>query len=260
MKKTVLGFMVAILVGAGVLGFATTEVRAAQEQHTVLVRAQHVLQGQWWDNIEGIHFGLRYNGVMVDNGITNDSGWTLLHWSGSVDGAYIYVISSPFVSAETVDSVRASTSHYNHLLNQFSKRWEFTRDPYQSTPPPVVTPPTPVGNVITVVTGSNPRIELNGIHVPGAELEIRGEGHTMVPLRMLSELIGAEVGFDDVGRRALVNFPNGQSFVLPIDSMATECGLPLAYASFIGPDGRTRVPLAFFRAVDGVTVNSRPGI
>ena len=257
MKKVSLGFtrlICAVLFCAMVVGFMPMEVQAEQTVRIrILVYGPPDAAG-WMVALENIHFGLYSHGERVDEGRTSPIGIIDFDWTGSLAHLYIHVLDS---GEFTLEKTRIPVYGTPIVRNNIDFIFDFERG---SSTTPGVTPPAPT-NTLVVIGGANPQIELRGQIIPNASpviVETAAGGVTLVPLRVISENMGAQVQWNGELRQVTVAY-NNRNVVLTIDRVEVEGHDNLPHAPILINDS-THVPLRFLgETVLGLAVDFQPG-
>ena len=256
MKKVKTGFtrlICAVLFCAMVVGLAPVTAQASGNITIGIIAYGPADATGWRSALENIHFGLVRNGEKVDDAFTDSWGEIDFSWQGPLDSLYLYVLDSgKFVTERTRIPLYTLTVVRNTVVYIF----DFER----GTPPPPITPPPPPTNTLTVIGGANPQIELRGQIIPNASaviVETAAGGVTLVPLRVISENMGAQVQWNGELRQVTVTY-NNRTVVLTIDRVEVEGHDNLPHAPVLINDS-THVPLRFLgETVLGLEVGFRP--
>ena len=99
-------------------------------------------------------------------------------------------------------------------------------------------------------------LSINGNNVEVETPYVVGEGTTLVPIRVISEAFGANVGWDGATQTVTVE-NNGTSIVLQIGNktaIVNGVSIPLAEAPQLTKNGYTMIPLRFISETLGATV------
>ncbi|MCL2225431.1 MAG: copper amine oxidase N-terminal domain-containing protein [Defluviitaleaceae bacterium] len=119
--------------------------------------------------------------------------------------------------------------------------------PERPTPPPMPLPP--AGQTAILLTIGNAVYSVNGVQHTADEAPFIADGRTMVPIRLVSEALGAEVGWDgDTRTVTIVSGATNLSLVLDVP-LPNNMGTPTLHG------GRTFVPVAFVAESLGATVS-----
>lgn len=231
--------------------------------------------------LSGIEFALVHNGQQIDYGVTNARG-IVVNSQGRVDfrastpteGYYLHLINSGGIYSTKGDIFPIIVDNPLDDVAAISIVWEFyspgTVRPEEPTPPedpappvqdpPVQDPPPQILNTLVVNQephGQNPTIDLRGTRLQNAAAVIMGEGTTMVPLRVITEYMGAAVAWNGELRQVTVTLPNGVIVLLAIDSVHVDGFDDLPHPPVIIND-LTHVPLRFIGELLGLEVSWNP--
>jgi len=255
MKKIASRVLAIILVCIMAVGFAV-EVQARGQ--TIIVTAYHIpdaTTGQT-HTIPNMRFGL-YNGTTRLHEITTDRHGSFdFNWNGPIEDLDMVVIDSLGFTSEYT---RFPLSEFRARSSGLIHSWRFNLN---VTPPvnnpPVVNQPAPAAGTLTVIGGSNPQVVLNGNVIQGASAVIV-DGTTLVPVRVISESLGATVTWDGAARQVGIEVSPGDVVGLTIGSTAVQGrNATLLQAPVIRND-LTHVPLRFIGELLGLEVGFQPG-
>lgn len=105
-------------------------------------------------------------------------------------------------------------------------------------------------------------LQINGRDVEVEKPFIKGEGTTLVPLRVITEAFGAEVLWDDTEKKITLNYPD-VNVVLQIGNSIAEVNThteTLAEAPVLTENGVTMVPFRFISETFGAEVTWNDGL
>ena len=251
--KKLLGTIVVLFVFFGLTAIAPTEVRASDNTHDAIEEefTVGVVLDLFGANLTNHHhlfeFAFYYNNVRLDQQIPCSWGSVTFTGKGSTDNYSVYALRFNRFTTERT-RVPVSEIRFSDILDMYLYGWIFEYDPSA-----VVTQPP---NTLGVIGVQNPRIELRGSVIPDTEAVII-DGTTLVPVRVISEEMGAEVGWDEANWQVTISF-GGNTVVLTIDSVQVEGHDDLLHPAIL-IDSRTFVPLRFLgENVLGLEVFWRP--
>ena len=208
--------------------------------------------GGWTDPVQNAEFGLYYNGIRIAYGRTGRNGTVDIPLPESVvdiNNADVRLISSTHTSNQT--RVPLSEFMFSSFSNDYSYRWTFNRSGTEPAPPPST-----VGN-LTVIGGANPQVVLNGAAIQGASAVIV-DGTTLVPVRVISENLGATVTWDGAARQVGVEVSSGDVVRLTIGSTAVVGKDTALLQAPVIINDLTYVPLRFIGELLGLKVGFQP--